>query len=392
MFELSLILAYNEKMNNQIINQEQAQDIFTKICTKNQWQILLSQYREDDKEYYLRPIIMDEEETKLQRKSTLISPEDFAKDVNFMEMSKTRNFRIAHVDTFRFLAGFLEHSNLNTVKNLKFFANNHENGFKKWESVLDLVGRADELPLDDIAIVLSKYQARISVKNYSVVAGDLPDLFKILNKCKAQDSEYDFHPALSDFCANHLDQILEKPTIKTFIFSKLKDIVPNNIAYYKEFLQIEGTDKNFIVEASPQYKTLHLNKDSIFKEYPLNLSSPANADSYFGVLEGAVVFLNKEKMLKKLHCNHIELFGKQQKHDNFVVTIDAKKDFPIELLKTFLIALMSEAVSLSNSLPDCHASQLKHALKDKYETIFNHAKLDMELPPKENLPPKPSKL
>lgn len=378
-------------MNNQIITQQHAQDIFTKICKKNQWQILLSQYRDNDKEYYLRPLEMSEDDTKRYSKSKTVSSEEFAKDINFMEISQSRNFRIAHVDTFKFLAGFLEESNLNTVKNLKFFSNN--NGFKKWESVLDLLDDTrGELPLDDISIVLSKYHSKISVKNYSTVSGDLPDLFKMLNKCKFQNSNYDFHPAISAFCANHLDQILENPTTKTFIFNKIKDIVPDKIAYYKEFLQIQGTDKELFLETTPHYKTFHLNKDCIFKDYPLNMQSPANSDSYFRLLESATVFLNKDKILKKLNCNHIELFGKQQKHDNFILTIDTKEGFKKDLLKIFVVALMNEAVTLSNNLTDCNSSNLKYALKNKYETIFNHAKLEMELPTKNTLNPKPSKL
>ena len=380
-------------MNNQIITQQHAQNIFTKICKKNQWQILLSQYRDNDKEYYLRPLKMSEDDTKRYSKSKIVSPEEFAKDINFMEISQIKNFRIAQVNNFSILAGFLEESNLNTVKNLKFFSNNRDKGFENWESVLDLLNYTkDELPLDDILTILSKYHSKISVKNYSTVSGDLPDLFKMLNKCKVQNSNYNFHPALFAFCANHLDQILEKPTIKTFIFSKLKDIVPDKIAYYKEFLQIQGTDKELFLETTPHYKTFHLNKDCIFKDYPLNMESPTNSDSYFRLLESATVFLNKDKILKKLNCNHIELFGKQQKHDNFIFTVDTKEGFKENLLKMFVTALMNEAVTLSNNLTNCNSSNLKYALKNKYETIFNHAKLEMELPTKNTLTPKPSKL
>ena len=380
-------------MNNQIITQQHAQDIFTKICKKNQLQILLSQYRDNDKEYFLRPLEMSEDDTKRYSKSKIVSPEEFAKDINFMEISQINNFRIAKADIFSILASFLEESNLNTVKNLKFFSNKRDKGFKNWGSVLDLLNYTnDELPLDDISIVLSKYHSRMNVKNYSTASGALPDLFKLLNKCKVQNSDYDFHPAISAFCANHLDQILEKPTIKTFIFSKLKDIVPDKIAYYKEFLQIQGTDKELFLETTPHYKTFHLNKDSIFKEYPLNMESPTNSDSYFRLLESATVFLNKDKILKKLNCNHIELFGKQQKHDNFIFAVDTKEGFKEDLLKIFITALMNESVTLSNNLTDCNSSNLKYALKNKYETIFNHAKLEMELPTKNNLNAKPSKL
>lgn len=380
-------------MNNHIITQQQAQDIFTKICEKNQWQILESTFR-GDFEYYLEPLELSEKDQKKHEEYKVVSPQKFSQKINFFENKSSIYFRISHEETFRILSGFLEMSNLNTVKSLNYFARNNDHTFKKWESMLELLQHERGLlPLDDVANVISKYSAKISIKNYSsMVAGDLPDLFKLLNKCKEQDSTYNFHPALSSFCANHLDQILDKVNIKTFIFSKLKEFVPNSINYYKEFLQIEDSKKDFFSEIQPQYKTFHLDKKTLFEAYSLNLSSPTNTDNYYTLLENATVFLNKDKMLKKLNCHHIELTGKQQKYDNFILTINTKENFNLKLLKTFFTALLEEAVTVSNSIESCHSSSLKESLKPKYDIIFNHAKMDMELPHKVSSLPKANKL
>lgn len=392
-------MSYNSDMN-EILSQKKAQDLFLQICEKNQWDM----YLETEKrgfpingkhvdEYYIidrhpPPFENEKKASRWEHEMKTRVKADISEIIpKFDLFSVEQNSVSINIDTekaFKILCDFIELGNLKTAKNLSFMGRGRYNNFKKWNYIYDAF---NNYATQDI----SKSDWTYFFKNYSSTFTDreLKEIFDLIGNI--QFDKKDLHEVLTGFCSNHLDQILEKTSTQTFILDRVKEILPEQISFYKNFLKSKQDDilaeKSLFSNPIDTYQTFHIHKDVIFKLYPLSFSQITTSEDYGQLLDNITNYLCKKPVLKKINAVTLDVSGKQGRFDNFIFTVNTKQGFNIELIKNFYITALQDASELTASFSKENSismSKLKGMMQERYDALFNTTKLNMDLSEKQD--------
>ena len=168
----------------------------------------------------------------------------------------------------------------------------------------------------------------------------------------------------------------------------MKNFINKNLSNYKYFYEnlfviSENTNSSLFLPPKDEIKNIYIDKELLLKSFNLILEKPSKIKDYDFLLQSIVLFLNKQDSKKKINSANIFINGSQNQSENFLLTIEAKKDFKEGLLEKFITLSLEQASIISKSEKDMNIFKIKYQLKKCYEKIFNQSFLENEIPEKE---------
>ena len=301
---------------------------------------------------------------------------EIIEEIDFLSSSKHYSFHIRHKESLKILASFLTDISIKDVKKINLFdSKNDENHLSKWENIINFIEYNNDIDQEDLHILFKKYQGKLNERVMMEISG------LIINKFKTQE---DIHQAFSAFCLNHIDFINKKVSNILYLKNFANKNLSNYRNFYEDLFQIVESKNNYLfLTPKSEIRNIYINKELLLKRFTLNLEKPAAIKDYGELLDSMVVFLNKDEPRKKINSASVFINGSQNQHENFLLTIEAKKDFNEKLLEKFITLCLNEASVASKNEEDMNIFKIKHRLKDFYDRLLSQSFLENQIPEKQ---------
>ena len=369
-------------ISNNTISEQEAQNIFIKICKENQWSIVVKPLR-DGIDYVLRKASQLEDRDL----PYLAKIEELAPEITFFQSITPFHLRLSYDDRFEFVAGFLEHGNIKTIRKLAFFKTqeskmsinsvieHEEKGFKTWSDILTVMNYSSTLRPSSVKTVLTKFYGKFTNR-------ELLDIFR-----KVKDKDYtrqEFHEIISSFCGNHINQLLGNQRLTSYLMSFIKEKCPEQKSFYTTLLDCKDENIEMIFSAKESYEVFHLNKQIMMNRYTLNFAKISTEKDYEDILQHAILFMNKNT--DKLNVKSV-LMTAQAKDSFYTIIVGTTPQFDLDVLKSFFAEVLRQAVVISEQKNPGgkdfkYATALKQENSKYYKTFLNQITLEKALPEK----------